>query len=172
MNPSNLHIGRTSGVISGIISVNDYLCAQRLNRKSTHKRSLVFAEVLASCGFAVMLVDVKWGVVVLGAGVGAFLGEYLCANLVLPRKAKKLHAQRKELANEVIYSWDAEHLEAKSSIGVSKMPWSHFVKMKEDENGFLLYVSDNLFQMFPKAWFPGEDAIDGFRKLAARIGEM
>ncbi|HEX7634417.1 MAG TPA: YcxB family protein [Noviherbaspirillum sp.] len=111
------------------------------------------------------------GVIALFAGAGAFIGEYLVAYVYLPRKVQKLHTQQKDLAGQFTYSWDAQHIEAQSNTGSARRPWNHYAKVKEDEHVFLLYHSDNMFEMLPKSWFPSSEAINEFRKLALRAAE-
>jgi hypothetical protein len=112
-----------------------------------------------------------FGAIVLATGGGAFIGEYFFAKIHLPRKIEKLHAQQKDLASQFTYSWDASHIEAKSSIGSARRAWTHYTKIREDANIFLLYHSDNMFEMLPKSWFPSSEAIDEFRQLALRSAE-
>ena len=109
--------------------------------------------------------------IALFAGAGAFIGEYLVAYVYLPRKVQKLHTQQKDLAGQFTYSWDAQHIEAQSNTGSARRPWNHYAKVKEDEHVFLLYHSDNMFEMLPKSWFPSSEAINEFRKLALRAAE-
>jgi hypothetical protein len=159
-------------MITGSISVNDYMQAQRLHRKSFAKWSNISAAVIAACGVVMLMAGPRqFGVIALFTGVGAFLGEYFVAYIYLPRKVKKLHTQQKALTSQFTYSWDTQHIEAQSSTGSSRRPWDHYAKVKEDENIFLLYHADNMFEMLPKSWFPSSEAIDEFRKLALRTPE-
>ncbi len=154
-------------MISGNISVTDYLQAQRLHRKSAAKWLKILVFLICACGTAMLIVGYRqFGVLMLCAGVGIFMSECLFANLYLPRFVKKNHAQRKDLASQFTYSWDAEYVEAKSDTGSSRRPWSHYAKLKEDEHLFLLYHADNMFEMLPKSWFPNSEKIQEFRTHA------
>lgn len=159
-------------MINGKISVIDYLQAQRLNRKSVAKWVNISATVISACGVAMLIAGSKHlGVLTISAGAGGFLGEYVVAYIYLPYKVKKLHAQQKSLVNKITYSWDSQHIEAQSDIGSSKRPWNHYVKVKEDAHVFLLYHTDNMFEMVPKSWFPNSEAIDEFRTMALGAAE-
>ena len=159
-------------MVTGSISVSDYIQAQRLHRKSIAKWSNISAAVITACGVVMLMAGSKqFGVIALFAGAGAFIGEYVVANLYLPRKVAKLHAQQKDLAGQFTYSWDDKHIQAQSNTGSSKRPWSHYAKVREDAHVFLLYHSDNMFEMLPKSWFPSSEAINEFRTLAFRAAD-
>jgi len=159
-------------MITGSISIADYVQAQRLHRKSIAKWSYVASAAIAVCG-AVMLAagSRNYGLIALCGGFGGLIGEYANAKFFLPRRLAKLHAQQKDLAEQFTYSWDAEHISAQSQMGSARRPWAHYIKVKEDGHIFLLYHSDQMFEMFPKSWFSSTGAINEFRKLALRSPE-
>jgi hypothetical protein len=159
-------------MIHGKISVNDYLIAQRLHRRSVAKWVNIATAALAACGLAMLLAGAnRLGLIVLFGGVGGLVGEGFVANIQLPRRVAKLHAQQKDFAEQVTYSWDGQYIEAQSQTGSARRPWTHYAKVKEDEHIFLLYHSDNIFEMLPKSWFPSQELINEFRKLALRAAE-
>ena len=159
-------------MITGRISVNDYLSAQRLHRSSIAKWSNVATGAMAICGLLMLLAGVnQMGLIVLLGGVGGLVGEYFVANVQLPRRVARLHAQQKDLAEQFTYSWDNQYIEAQSQTGSARRPWTHYAKVKEDKHMFLLYHSDNIFEMLPKSWFPNLATLDEFRKLALRSAE-
>lgn len=154
-------------MITGSISINDYLQAQRLHRRSVAKWLNIAAVVTTVCGVVMLTAGARpFGLMVLFAGAGALIFEYLCAYVYLPRKVAKTLTQQKDLAGQFTYSWSAEHIESQSNIGSSRRPWNHYIKVKEDEHIFLLYHTDNLFEMLPKPWFRSAEAIHEFRRLA------
>lgn len=52
-------------------------------------------------------------------------------------------------------------------------PWSDYLRWKEGGKCFLLYMSDNLFQIVPKRFFHSDSDIDTFREmLTMRIGRV
>jgi len=50
----------------------------------------------------------------------------------------------------------------------AKRRWSDYTKLRENEEVLLLYHSDVMFEVFPKAWFNGQAQMDEFRRLASR----
>jgi hypothetical protein len=89
----------------------------------------------------------------------------------LPWKVRRIHRQQKDLAFPFTYTWDSEFLKAQSVGGQSKRKWTNYVRCKENENLFLLYHADNLFEMFPKSWFQDQAQLIEFRSLANRAKE-
>jgi hypothetical protein len=81
---------------------------------------------------------------------------------LLPIKSRRLYASHKLLHSPIAYSWDFDHLVAKSEYGNSSIPWSKFLKFKENEETFLLYVSKSQFFCLPKRAFPSGGLRDEF----------
>ena len=154
-------------MISGAISFKNFLAAQRLHRQAIAKRVVTFFVFLIFVGVAVILTDqATLGLVVVGGAIGGLLGELFQSKFLLPRKSAKLYKQQAALKSTFTYSWDQEHLCAASATGSSKRPWVDYVQSKENEQLFLLYHSDCLFEMLPKSWFPNPELIAEFRRLA------
>jgi YcxB-like protein len=159
-------------MITGTISITDYLHAQRLHRRSIAKWSYIASVAAATCGLVALAAGSRsYGFIALCAGAGVAVGEYVSAHFFLPRRVAKLHAQQKDLAEQFTYSWDAEHISAQSRTGSARRPWANYTKVKEDDHVFLLYHSDNIFEMLPKSWFSNSSAISEFRNLALRSAE-
>jgi hypothetical protein len=159
-------------MITGTISVSDYLNAQRLHREMTAWWDYFSSGAAIAVGVATyFLYQQKLGFIIGGAGVGGVLVELVVSFLYLPWKVRILHKQQKDLASPFTYSWDGEFLEAKGVNGQSKRQWSNYVKCKENKNLFLLYHSDVLFEMFPKYWFHDQNQIAEFRGLAHHAGK-
>lgn len=158
-------------MINGMISAADFVQAQHLHRKSGARRVNMAAAALAACGAAATVAGVgDFGWIALCGGVGGLIGEFVNAHLLMPRKVRKLHAQQKSFAEQITYAWDTEFISCQTRSGSARRPWSHYLKVKEDEHVFLLYHADNLFEMFPKPWFPNAETLEDFRKLACRSG--
>lgn len=160
-------------MITGLISVQDFLRGQRLHRRPIAIGSHVFVAVLMVFGAAALFFapSPHLGLACLGAGIGGLIGELVTSQVYLPRKVRRLHAQQKDLASPFSYEWDEGHLTARGASGSARRPWSNYVKLKEDEHLFLLYHADNLFEMFPKSWFPTPEAMAEFRRLAEAAGK-
>jgi hypothetical protein len=159
-------------MITGFISASDYLDAQRLHRAKSVRRYCTLSGVAIAVGVATyFFYQQNLGIIIGCAGVGGVIGELVISLLYLPWKVHRLHRQQKDLASLFTYTWDSEFLEAKGISGQSKRRWNNYAKCKEDEKLFLLYHSDVLFEMFPKAWFQDQTQIAEFRSLALRAGK-
>ncbi|WP_019918979.1 YcxB family protein [Methyloversatilis discipulorum] len=159
-------------MISGTISASDYLNAQRLHRAKSVRWYYAASGFAVAAGVATyFFYQQKLGFIIGCAGVGGLIGELVMSLLYLPWKVRRLHQQQKDLAFPFTYTWDSEFLEAKGVSGQSKRQWSNYAKCKENENLFLLYHSDALFEMFPKAWFQDQTQIAEFRSLAHLAGK-
>jgi len=157
-------------MITGSISVSDYLAAQRLHRKLSSRRYLIAAFLGGAAGAIVLFLGMRMlGLILLCAGLGGIIGELASAHLYLPWKVRHLHSQQKDLASPFTYTWDTEWLEAAGISGYSKRKWKDYVKLEEDEHLFLLYHSDNLFEMFPKNWFSTAAKMNEFRDNAKQM---
>ena len=61
---------------------------------------------------------------------------------------------------------------SESETGHGTTPWSDFLKWKEGGSLFLLYISDDIFQIVPKRFFSSEADISEFRgMLAAKVSQ-
>jgi hypothetical protein len=159
-------------MITGTISISDYLDAQRLHRSPGiwwyYLASAIAVAIVVALYF---LSKRNLGLIVGCAGIGGVIGELTMSAFYLPWKVRRLHRQQKTLASPFTYTWDSEFLEARGISGHSKHEWKNYAKCKESEKIFLLYHADNLFEMFPKSWFRDQTQIDEFRKFAHRAGE-
>jgi hypothetical protein len=159
-------------MITGSISASDYLNAQRLHRAKSVRRYYIISGIAIAVGVAAyFLYQQNLGIIIACAGIGGVIGELAISLLYLPWKVRHIHHQQKDFASPFTYTWDSEFLEAKGISGQSKRQWCHYAKCKENEKLFLLYHSDVLFEMLPKAWFQDQTQIDEFRNLAHRAGK-
>ena len=158
--------------VSGRVSPEMYLQAQRLHRaKAVHSVYWV-CGVLALAGIAIWVLGYRWGGVVLGASIGGLLGQYAQEAFYVPYKLKKLAGQYKALSEEISLTWDSQALTGKAANGYGVRPWADFLKWKENQHVFLLYFNDQLYEFVPKAWFPSAALVDDFRQCAAQIGPV
>lgn len=155
-------------MITGTISVADFLRAQRLHRKSVRGWSYAFAAAALFISTLLFFFGMKQSGLICGfAGIGAFVGELVTARVYLPWKVRRLHSQQKALAQPFTYSWDREYIHVQGAQGSAKRLWTDYCKVKEDEDVILLYHADNLFEMLPKAWFGTAESLADFRALAS-----
>ena len=160
-------------MVTGSISATDFLNAQKLHRAKVVRWCYVSSSIVLAVGVVLHLVNDRssLGFILACAGVGGIVGELVMSHAYLPRKIRRIHRQQKDLAAPFTYQWDEHVLEAQGVSGQSKRPWENYAKFKEDENLFLLYHCDNLFEMFPKHWFRDQAQLNEFRGLAKRVNE-
>jgi hypothetical protein len=154
-------------MITGTISADDYLAAQRLHRARIAKWSYMAGAAGLLFGLVVWLLSGSFtGILFIAMGVGALLGEFILDRWLLPRRAYKLHQQHRDFAHPFTYSWTSDAIEARGISGQSHRPWTTYHKVRENEQLVLLYHSDNLFEMFPKRWFSDASALKQLLDLA------
>ena len=158
-------------MISGTLTQEQHLHALRLHRRKAVK---VLVGVLLACA-VIGVVAVATGhhfpgLVVVCGGVGGALGAFGQSRLTLPRQVARIHRQQASLHAHYTYSWDEEWLSVASEHVQAKRRWSDYIKLRENEEVLLLYHSDVMFEVFPKAWFNAQAQMDEFRRLASRGG--
>ncbi len=86
----------------------------------------------------------------------------------VPYKCRRAYEQRKDLHRECTFTPSDEGLSFKSVDVEGKKAWSDYLKWKEGKSVFLLYMSDNLYQLVPKRFFATGADIDAFRDTLSR----
>ena len=158
-------------MISGAISSQQYLDALRLHRQRPVRRQLLVLISLALAGVIVAVVAHRLlGLILVGAGVGGLIGEFIQSRFILPRKAEKIYNQQAALRATYTYSWDKEWLSVWSETVQAKRLWSDYIRTLENEQLLLLYHSDIMFEIFPKSWFVSQEQATAFHVLASRPG--
>jgi hypothetical protein len=92
--------------------------------------------------------------------------RWLVGRVSIPRLARRIHAQQRNLWEEVEASWDERGLRLRTGSGEVRTPWADYRRWREDEEVVLLFHSDLLFQILPKRALEAE-AVAGLRQLAA-----
>ncbi|NYF20420.1 hypothetical protein HDC36_001881 [Xanthomonas sp. JAI131] len=162
-------------MISGVISLDDYLAAQRLHQRRPLRRALVLSATLLLVGVPLVIVGTSDAVCIVGGllggiGGGGLIGLALLYGWKLPRKLRRLHAQQAALRHAITYAWDENGLEVTWSGGHARRPWADFIRYRENPQVLLLYHNDMLFDMVPTSWFVDAAQREAFRKLASRVG--
>jgi hypothetical protein len=83
----------------------------------------------------------------------------------LPYKVRKTYLQRKDLQRPCTYVPSADGLGAETDGASGVKPWTDYLKWKEGKSVFLLYMSDEMFQIIPKHFFSSPDDLASFRRL-------
>jgi hypothetical protein len=154
-------------MVTGIITASDYLAAQYLHRRQTVKALYTFSIALIAVGAVWLCITPNLIAFAITCGaVGGLVGELIVSTAILPRRALRIHHQRKEFSSPTTYSWDNEFLITSSRDGHAKKRWKDYLRLREDDGMLLLYHSDDLFQMVPKRWFSNADDLMKFTELA------
>ena len=161
-----------SHTVSGRVTPETYLQAQQLHVAKSVRNFYWVSAGLVLLGAAISALGLRWGWVVLAAGVGGAVSQWTAAQWYVPYKVKKMHAQYKDLASTFSMTWDAQALTGQGPSGQQQRAWSNYLKWKEDPHVFLLYIADNLYEVVPKAWFPSTALVDDFRQCASQIGPV
>ena len=158
--------------VSGWVTQEIYLQAERLNRAKTLKTVYFCCGVFAIAGAAMWALGYRLGGMLLGAGICGLLGVFVQDKLYLPYQLRTAVGQCKALSDELALTWDSLALTGSSANGYGVRPWADFHKWKENQHVFLLYFNDYLYEVVPKAWFPSADMVDDFRQCASQIGPV
>lgn len=158
-------------MITGTITFEDFVAAQRLHRRRPVRLQMILCSVLALLGAGLLMLGHRYpGVVLLGIGGGGWAGEAVMSFVYLPWKYRRLYRQQASLRAAYTYAWDADNLRVSSAAGQAARPWKHYLRMREDERMFLLYHSDMMFEMLPKSWFRDSELVDAFHRQVTRHG--
>lgn len=81
----------------------------------------------------------------------------------LPKVSRRVYHQQKALQQPLTVEMDAAQVRWSSPTGQVSHPWGEFHRWKEDEQLFLLYHAENLFQMLPKRSLHGDEMAERLR---------
>ena len=130
-----------------------------LHTRWTRKR-VVLLLLCMLAGLLLVLVHHEWsrlaGYTLVCGAVGGLIGYDAIRRLWLPRSARRLFSQQKNLQRPIGFTWDRQGLGWISENGSGRIPWDDFIKWRQNERVVLLYHSDLLFQMLPKRAFTEE----------------
>ena len=156
-------------MIKGTYTADDLVSAQWLHvrpRRSLRVVGIVLAAVFCLAAVAMFLgpfaSDLPWAKWLYLASLAYF--PILFA-VVIPYRTRRSFRQRKDLHRESSFcaSEDGVHVQSGDIQGLK--PWSDYLKWKEGDKAFLLFMSDNMYQVVPKRFFDPESEVGGFRAL-------
>lgn len=153
---------------------SEYLAAIRFSRRWGIKMWL-FTATSSLCylvaGAFMLLYAAQWGIdtfwgyfLILMAPFPWVLAAYNYY-LVLPKRSHRIFHQQKGLQRTYTMQWDDEKLHIEGEREHASIPWSDFLKWREDRTFFLLYSSDVLLRPVPKRAFPDPKSISDFAQL-------
>ena len=93
------------------------------------------------------------GAMMLWAAVVATLMQFLIPIFWIPRLAKKIYKQQKDLRLETETWWDDDKIHSRNAQGHSYFEFTDMVKWRADAAVILLYRSDHLFNFIPTRIF-------------------
>jgi hypothetical protein len=161
-------------MITAQLDESDFVSAQSLHRRWSRRKTLVAILVVLIAG-ALGLYLLCQGMYSAGCGmiggvIGGAIGGSVVRYLYVPWKARRVFRQQKSLQREFELYWSDEGMRVKDTNGEYSSAWSDFVRWKEDDRLFLVYLSDIAFYMVPKRAFPASSEVQGFRnKLASGV---
>jgi Ca2+/Na+ antiporter len=84
--------------------------------------------------------------------------------IYVPWRVRRSYSQQRELSVpwEIVVAETG--LEISNEYGHVILPWSGFIKWREDDQLFLLYESDAVYRVFPKRFFTGSEQLAEIRK--------
>lgn len=153
-------------MITGQVNESEFIAAHNLHRRRITLVVNVVTLSAACVGVVLLFTDLKqWGYTLLAGGIGGFVGDLIQSRLYLPWRLRRLYAQVRG-RTDVTYFWNMEMLSMRSDRGNAEVPWTNFRKARENDQVFLLYVNDALFQIISKRWFGSHEQVDDFRRNA------
>ena len=85
--------------------------------------------------------------------------------ILLPRAVRRQYEQTRHLRNEVTFQVSGGGIETDSGTSRIQYAWSDFRRWKEDEQLFLLQLSDVMYLVIPKRFAAATGDIDEFRSI-------
>jgi hypothetical protein len=158
-------------MITATLTVDDYIAAHRLDRRRIRVTMYTIGVVVLAIGIGLYLTGVKWWPIALLGGAGGLIGQWWDDRLWLPSKVRKLYDQFKGISDPVTFSWDAVQIEGRGSDGEARRKWSDYLRLRENDEVFLLYITDQLWHVYPKRWFADPSQLEEFGRYARAIGE-
>ena len=158
-------------MISGAISADEFLAAQRLHLRHVVRRQLTILAIFVIVGLLIVWAGYfSPGIILFGVGAGGFIGQFILSKYSWPRRQLRIYNQQASLRSNFVYSWDTEHISVVADTGQAKRHWIDYVKSRENNQVFLLYHSDVMFEIIPKSWFHSSEQVETFRRLSLRAG--
>ena len=158
-------------MITVTVTVEDYIAAHRLDYQRARKNSYFIFTAVLTLGIVLTFVGVKIGsLIAIFAGIGGLLGQWWEDYFGLPKKVRKLYKQFKGISEPHTLSWDSQHIEGQCASGHGKRNWCDYVRFKESDEVFLIYVTDVLWHVYPKRWFTIPGQLEEFRRYAGTAG--
>ncbi|ARU56118.1 hypothetical protein OLMES_2045 [Oleiphilus messinensis] len=150
------------------LSEQDYIDATRLHAR----QPVIFMSILVLIvGVVSALASDSLGIeagTVLEAMVGALVGIALYYFWIVRLWCKRIYRQQRNLQTPYELTWDQNRVIMVGEYGESSIPWSNFVKYRENEDLILMYYSDALYNLVTKRSFDSLEELDQFRNFLSK----
>lgn len=152
---------------NGTLEASDYVRAQYLNMRPRRTYMVLGLVVLSLFLWAIWYTFFGGGPRGMTGYVLLAAAAYLILNffVYIPWKARKTFRQQKSLQREMTLRFDDSGLAIEAENSQGRIPWSDFLKWKENDRLFLLYISDPLYHMVPKRLFKSSSEVDSVREV-------
>jgi hypothetical protein len=158
-------------MITATLTVDDYISAHRLHYQRLRRIVHIVGTVLLIVGAILAFTSVKWAPIVIFGSIFGLLGQWWEDRYGIPTKVRKLYHQFKGLSEPLTFHWDAEKIEGQNADGHARRKWRDYVRLKENDEVILLYITDQLWHVYPKRWFTDLGQLEEFRRYASTAGE-
>ena len=103
-------------------------------------------------------------------GYGVVLALLVVLILSVRWRARRAFRQSKLLRDPADIEWDGSRLTFRSDAARSAIPWGDYVKWKENDRLYLIYMSDQQYHVIPKRIFGTPEVERSFRQHLGKIG--
>ena len=128
---------------------------------------LFFGAVFATYAHEELGISLSTIVVGVIGGVIRVIAYYY---VLLRYRCKKIYRQQKNLHTPYDLSWNEKAIHMESEYGSGSVPWSDFVKYKENDKFILMYYSDALFNLVTTSSFDSDQMLKEFRSHLSKVG--
>jgi hypothetical protein len=158
-------------MITGTFSVEDLVAATWVHLRPRRALAVICIFILAlfvlALGFTFLVIHrepklLDWLLLLLVPLMTIFLIIWV------PHNCRRMYKQRKDLQRECVFTVSDNGLSFKSVDFEGKKPWSDYLKWKEGKLVFLIYMSDEVYQLVPKHFFATQADVKSFRDTLSR----
>jgi|SRR5690242_4426380 len=164
--------------VSLTLTAEDYVAAHQLHQRDCFRRrgtrlTLLGYVIVLTIVFLTMAYLGHWmfGAILVSLAAAASVAYGFAAYfLLVPFLARRAYRKHKALHHPYTYSWAEAGLTIANVGGQWCLPWSDYLKWREDARVFMFYQAPSLFNMLPKRVLTPEQVPD-IRQYADRIVE-
>jgi len=111
------------------------------------------------------LLQVVGGLLMIVFPLSYWLTTPLIGYVFMPWRARKLFAQTKAASAPFSVTWDEDIISFESAQWKQRSKWTEFLKWRENEALFLLYINIQSYRIIPKRSFNDISAAESFGRL-------